>query len=120
MTTEEEAKADAEWDCVACALWELGQTIAEGGEVLSVSLEVPCPDGKARSLAVAAPSVAGPSVDGLPVLFIRRRDRVHSFVWCPVCEAEHAHGQGEGHRIAHCPPGSPFAEHGYLIRKPSE
>ena len=110
MRTEEEIRADEEWNCVACTLVELDQRLSPDGILLDVTLDVECPDGKTRPFTVAV----------LPVLFIKRSDRVHSFVWCPACKQEHAHGHGEGHRIAHCPPGSPFTKHGYLIRTPSE
>lgn len=43
--------------------------------------------------------------------------------WCPYCEKWHYHGEGEGHRIAHCDDGSPFQTTGYILKKvkiPSE
>lgn len=37
-------------------------------------------------------------------------------VWCPYCRREHIHGNGPGHRVAHClNPHSPFLESGYFI-----
>jgi|SRR5258708_399552 hypothetical protein len=38
---------------------------------------------------------------------------------CPHCRTKHLHGNGPGHRVAHCiKPGSPFAATGYwIIRK---
>jgi hypothetical protein len=45
-------------------------------------------------------------------------------VWCPYCGKYHFHGcgtrdggpdLGEGHRVAHCPPKSPFYKSGYFI-----
>ena len=53
-----------------------------------------------------------------PVLFVTHSDRASVYVWCWHCEAEHAHGPGDGHRVAHCAPGSPFTN-GYMIRTPS-
>lgn len=39
-------------------------------------------------------------------------------VWCPYCCTFHFHGEGEGHRSAHCTnPNSPFKESGYVIKK---
>ncbi|MBT9146547.1 MAG: hypothetical protein DDT32_00281 [Syntrophomonadaceae bacterium] len=38
-------------------------------------------------------------------------------VWCPHCTQWHHHGQGDGHRLAHChKPGSPFKGIGYTLR----
>ena len=106
---EQVSDLDEEWKCLACAIADLGQKATSDGEVLlSVSLDIPCPDGEVRSLTVAV----------VPVLFIKRSDRVHSFVWCPACQKEHAYGHGDGHRVAHCPPGSPFDRTGYFIRTP--
>ncbi len=41
-------------------------------------------------------------------------------VWCPFCRRWHEHGWIEGerrpsHRVANCPPESPFYERGYLV-----
>lgn len=56
--------------------------------------------------------------------------------WCPFCESWHYHGQPNGHRVAHCSDtvthgrrfgfsepcatGSPFKEHGYIIKMMSK
>ena len=39
-------------------------------------------------------------------------------VWCKHCNKWHQHGKGDGHRTAHCPPGSPYYETGYVLRTP--
>ena len=37
-------------------------------------------------------------------------------VWCRYCKAWHYHGQGEGHREAHCSePGSVYLNSGYNL-----
>lgn len=36
--------------------------------------------------------------------------------WCPFCKKWHIHGRGEGHRVAHCEPSSPYYEHGYILK----
>lgn len=39
-------------------------------------------------------------------------------VWCPHCHGWHFHGQGDGHRVAHCSQDShsPYADMGYILR----
>lgn len=37
-------------------------------------------------------------------------------MWCHHCRRWHHHGQGEGHRIAHChDEASPYSETGYVL-----
>lgn len=40
--------------------------------------------------------------------------------WCPFCEKMHLHGQGKGHRCAHChsyhKTESPFEKSGYTLK----
>ena len=49
--------------------------------------------------------------DGIPVLKGCIVD--DSFkAWCPYCRKWHMHGPPEGHRCAHCGPGSPFYDKG--------
>ena len=38
------------------------------------------------------------------------------FFYCPHCECDHFHGEGYGHRSAHCSkPNSPYAQSGYWL-----
>jgi hypothetical protein len=39
--------------------------------------------------------------------------------WCPFCKCWHNHSAGAGHVWAHCSNlhGSPFHEHGYILRR---
>lgn len=60
----------------------------------------------------------------LPVLMCRevpprRRGSVASWeCWCPFCACYHVHGDGPGHRVAHCnDPASPFRNTGYVLKK---
>jgi hypothetical protein len=60
---------------------------------------------------------------------IESEDGCLSF-WCPYCVRWHYHGQGEGHRVAHCdtpptrpsrkanggPTASPYLQTGYELR----
>lgn len=59
-----------------------------------------------------------------PVTVIEcRREEGHLVFLCPHCRREHSHGagdskgDGDGHRVAHCDPGSPFNERGYILRE---
>jgi hypothetical protein len=37
-------------------------------------------------------------------------------IWCRYCRRYHLHGAGRfGHRVAHCDPGSPYYEFGYVL-----
>ena len=37
--------------------------------------------------------------------------------WCPFCNKWHNHGQGDGHRVAHClGSDSPYKKRGYIIK----
>jgi hypothetical protein len=37
--------------------------------------------------------------------------------YCEHCGAQHVHGRGNGHRVAHCSnPDSPFKRTGYVLR----
>lgn len=58
----------------------------------------------------------------LPVLIAYERDESGNLaVWCPYCATWHLHGQGDGHRSAHCQNRrSPFIETGYIIKKGSK
>jgi len=55
---------------------------------------------------------------GFPVAYCYR-DGVHWVVpVCPLCKRKHLHGYAggvDGHRVAHCPPGTPGAERGYTL-----
>ncbi|EEM92710.1 hypothetical protein bthur0013_59400 [Bacillus thuringiensis IBL 200] len=57
----------------------------------------------------------------LPVLLAYERDESGNLaVWCPYCACWHLHGQGDGHRMAHCQNRrSPFKKTGYVIKKGS-
>lgn len=35
--------------------------------------------------------------------------------WCPFCRNWHHHGEGLGHRVAHCGKDTPFKETGYFL-----
>lgn len=38
--------------------------------------------------------------------------------WCPFCKKYHYHGEGDGHRTAHCDnPNSPWLDTGYIVKK---
>jgi hypothetical protein len=43
--------------------------------------------------------------DGTPVWTFR----------CPGCGRKHTHSAEAGHRVAHCPPDTPFYERGYVL-----
>lgn len=51
----------------------------------------------------------------IPVIKAQRTQ--HGFQFrCDWCETIHSHGQGEGHRAAHCEkPGSPYKDTGYVL-----
>ena len=36
-------------------------------------------------------------------------------VWCKYCGVWHSHGQGEGHREAHCQEETPYSRTGYNL-----
>ena len=36
-------------------------------------------------------------------------------VWCPFCRRHHHHNPRPGLHTAHCEPGSPFLESGYIL-----
>jgi hypothetical protein len=41
--------------------------------------------------------------------------------FCPFCKKWHAHGRGDGHRVAHCTDAkSPLYEHGYIAKMMSK
>ncbi|MGI9118787.1 MAG: hypothetical protein ACR2G7_01430 [Acidimicrobiales bacterium] len=44
-----------------------------------------------------------------------REDGLGLKVWCRWCDCWHVHGDGSGHRVAHCGGDTPYAETGYLI-----
>jgi hypothetical protein len=47
----------------------------------------------------------------------------HGFLraWCIHCRRWHYHGQGEGHRVAHCSkPDSPYERTGYILQHVGE
>jgi len=39
-------------------------------------------------------------------------------VWCCWCGEWHSHGNGYGHRAAHCVTQSPYCETGYILTDP--
>lgn len=49
------------------------------------------------------------------------REGIHLVILkCPFCGRKHLHGGGgsdggAGHRVAHCPPGTPGADRGYVL-----
>jgi hypothetical protein len=56
--------------------------------------------------------------DGYPILPAYIRDG-HGYlsVWCRYCKKFHQHGQGDGHRVAHClSDASPYRTTGYILR----
>jgi len=50
-----------------------------------------------------------------PVLFTLKIDGGGLKGWCPYCRKWHIHGDGEGHRIAHCMKETPFKDTGYIL-----
>lgn len=54
-----------------------------------------------------------------PVFYVEpRSDGGEGYMFfCPYCKKNHYHGLGEGHREAHCEPGSPLRETGYIIKE---
>lgn len=55
----------------------------------------------------------GASDAELPVFRCATGTRTWSF-WCPHCRAQHTHGAGAGHRVAHCASG-PYKARGYVL-----
>ena len=45
----------------------------------------------------------------------KRNGHRRLLVWCKYCEAWHSHGQGEGHREAHCQEETPYSRTGYNL-----
>ena len=42
-------------------------------------------------------------------------------VWCIWCRQHHHHGDGYGHRVAHCAnPRSPYRDTGYVLTRPQK
>lgn len=41
---------------------------------------------------------------------------IHCIAWCMYCKRYHWHGLGDGHRWAHCPPGTPYMDTGYILQ----
>jgi hypothetical protein len=68
-------------------------------------VKVPLPNGMLLSLD--APTVAAYSRD------LKRHRRL--LVWCRYCTAWHSHGDGEGHREAHCSDETPYTRTGYNL-----
>lgn len=38
-----------------------------------------------------------------------------NIAWCDGCRRWHHHGEGGGHRVAHCGSGSPYYDLGYVL-----
>ena len=56
--------------------------------------------------------------DGRPILKAApRKDGKGLKVFCRYCNRWHAHGNGEGHRLAHCAKNTPYTKTGYVLRK---
>ncbi len=60
-----------------------------------------------------------------PVVTVNRREpnRTYpgyfvTFVICPFCGREHMHGDGPGHRVAHCD--APGSDVGYVLAYPDD
>lgn len=41
-------------------------------------------------------------------------------MYCRYCKQWHLHGEGEGHRVAHCNNDSPYKKTGYILRLKQE
>ena len=60
--------------------------------------------------------------DGIyPIIQARPEDKTGFLTfYCEYCKQEHLHGEGTGHRVAHChytdQSQSPFLEHGYILQ----
>jgi len=56
--------------------------------------------------------------EDVPTLMAYDRDDGHGLaVWCRHCDGWHLHGQGNGHRMAHCHvEGSPYIKTGYVLK----
>lgn len=59
----------------------------------------------------------------VPLVEVVRRG-CHLVFRCRYCRRTHYHGavgprfgQGDGHRVAHCNPPSPYTRHGYILRE---
>ena len=52
---------------------------------------------------------------GIPVLFALPAPFQQYRVWCIHCWHWHHHGNGYGHRVAHCGDGSPYNKTGYIL-----
>lgn len=50
-------------------------------------------------------------------LFHARRDENRLCFWCPYCRRVHVHAVQNGVRVAHCDPGSPLRETGYILKQ---
>jgi hypothetical protein len=57
------------------------------------------------------------SLDAPTVAAYARNKNGHRrlWVWCRYCKAWHSHGQGEGHREAHCSGATPYTRTGYNL-----
>jgi hypothetical protein len=51
----------------------------------------------------------------LPAYERRHGGRIRWVVWCQYCLEWHSHGQGEGHREAHCNEATPYSATGYNL-----
>lgn len=53
----------------------------------------------------------------IPVIYVTR-DKYTGFCsfWCKYCNKLHHHGQGDGHRVAHCDKNSPYHDKGYILK----
>ena len=54
----------------------------------------------------------------IPVILCEERSDLPGGMtfWCPFCKHQHFHGEGEGHRSAHCSEDSPFDKTGYILK----
>lgn len=58
-------------------------------------------------------------MNDIPVLeAFERNEQGDLSIYCVFCQEHHHHGQGDGHRIAHCTnEDSPFIKTGYIIKR---
>lgn len=59
------------------------------------------------------------TAERIPTFTVKVTDHGLFRFWCTHCRRHHTHGSREGHRAAHCDPGSPYNSTGYILKRPT-